>query len=198
MNLREALSILALHRGERIVVPTMASVGVWPEMSDTPLDFAYIPSSMGQAPALALGLALAQPSRGVVAVCGDGSMLMNLGALVTIAAQPANLFVVIIDNGLYEVTGGQPTAGSGRTDWAGLAQAAGIGRVYSFDSESVWRHGAAEALAGIGPVVIVLKVDGRIGCKTPAPPRPMSEQIERLQQALGVPPVKTHRIAEEK
>jgi thiamine pyrophosphate-dependent acetolactate synthase large subunit-like protein len=198
MKLREALSILAIHRGERIVVTTMASVGVWPELSDTPLDFAYIPSSMGQGPALGLGLALAQASRGVIAVCGDGSMLMNLGALVTIAAQPANLFVVIIDNGLYEVTGGQPTAGSGRTDWAGLARAAGIGRVYSFDSEPSWRSCASEALSGNGAAVIVLKVEGRIGCKTPAPPRPMSEQIRRLQEALGVPAVKTHRIGEEK
>jgi sulfopyruvate decarboxylase subunit beta len=198
MNLREALSILAAYRGERIVVTTMASVGVWPALSDTPLDFAYIPSSMGQAPALSLGLAMAQPSRGVVAVCGDGSMLMNLGALVTIAAHPANLFIIIIDNGLYEVTGGQPTAGSGRTDWAGLARAAGISRVYSFDAEASWRQGAVEALAGTGPAVIVLKVDGRIGCKTPAPPRPMSEQIKRLQRALGVAAVKTHRIADAK
>jgi sulfopyruvate decarboxylase subunit beta len=198
MNLREALAILAMHRGERIVVTTMASVAVWPELSDTPLDFAYIPSSMGQGPALALGLALAQPNRGVVAVCGDGSMLMNLGALVTIAAQPANLFVVIIDNGLYEVTGGQATAGAGQTDWTGLARAAGVARAYSFDSEHAWRQGAAEALAGPVPVVIALKVDGRMGCKTPAPPHPMSEQIRRLQQALGVPAVRTHRIAEEK
>jgi thiamine pyrophosphate-dependent acetolactate synthase large subunit-like protein len=198
MTLREALSILAMYRGKRIVVTTMASVSVWLELSDTPLDFAYIPSSMGQAPALGFGLALAQPSCGVIAVCGDGSMLMNLGALVTIAAQPANLFVVVIDNGLYEVTGGQPIAGSGRTDWAGLARAAGIARVYSFDSEPAWRQAAAEALAGKGPAVIVLKVDGRIGCKTPAPPHPMSEQIKRLQQTLGVPEVKTHRIAEEK
>jgi thiamine pyrophosphate-dependent acetolactate synthase large subunit-like protein len=198
MNLREALKILAVHRAERIVVTTMASVAVWPELSDTPLDFAYIPSSMGQAPALGLGLALAQPGRGVVAVCGDGSMLMNLGSLVTIAAQPANLFVVIIDNGLYEVTGGQPTAGAGRTDWAALARAAGISRVYSFDSEHRWRHGANEALGGTGPAVIILKVDGRTGCKTPAPPHPMSEQIKRLQEALGVSAVRTHRIAEEK
>jgi thiamine pyrophosphate-dependent acetolactate synthase large subunit-like protein len=198
MNLRKALSILAVHRGERIVVTTMASVGVWPELSDTPLDFAYIPSSMGQAPALGLGLALAQPTRAVIAVCGDGSMLMNLGSLVTIAAQPANLFIIIIDNGLYEVTGGQPTAGSGRTDWAGLARAAGIARAYSFDSELAWREGAHQALAGSGPAVIVLKVDGRTGCKTPAPPHPMPEQIERLQRALGVAAVRTHRIAEER
>src|SRR5262249_45208682 len=194
MTVQDALEVLARHRGERVVITTMTSITLWPALSDTGLDFAYIPSSMGQGPALGLGLALAQPGRGVVAVCGDGSMLMNLGSLVTIAAQPANLFVVIIDNGLYEVTGGQPTAGSGQTDWAALAGAGGMRRVYRFESEPSWRGGAREALAGTGPAVIVLKVDGRTGCKPPVPPHPMSEQIKRLQDALGVSAVRTHRI----
>ena len=61
MTLQEALDVLAKHRGERVVIPTMASVSVWPQLSDTPLDFAYMPSAMGQGPALGLGLALARP-----------------------------------------------------------------------------------------------------------------------------------------
>ena len=88
MELRDALRVLAQHRGDRVVITTMAAVGVWPELSDTPLDFAYIPSSMGQAPTIGLGLALAQPGRGVIVVNGDGSMLMNLGSLVTLAGNP--------------------------------------------------------------------------------------------------------------
>src|SRR6185295_19660147 len=100
---------LAAHRSDKVVVTTMSAVGIWPTISDTPLDFAYIPSSMGQGPALGLGLALAQPGRGVVVVNGDGCMLMNLGNLVTIAHYPADLFLLILDNQLYEVTGGQPT-----------------------------------------------------------------------------------------
>ena len=55
MSLREALEVLAAHRGRHVVITTMSSVGVWPGLSDTPLDFAYIPSSMGQGPALGLG-----------------------------------------------------------------------------------------------------------------------------------------------
>src|SRR5438067_3090207 len=129
----------------------MASIAIWPRLSDTPLDFAYMPSAMGQGPALGLGLALAQPERGVIVVNGDGGMLMNLGSLVTIANHPANLYLLIIDNGHYEVTGGQPTAGAGHTDFAGLARAAGIQRVYSFDDVQTWRTGAAEALSGTGP-----------------------------------------------
>jgi sulfopyruvate decarboxylase subunit beta len=186
MTLREALEVLAVNRGQRIVITTMSPITPWRELSDTPLDFAYIPSAMGQAPVLGLGLALAQPQRGVIVVNGDGCMLMNLGSLVTIAHHPANLYLLIIDNGQYEVTGGQPTAGAGHTDFAGLARAAGIQRVYSFDNVQTWRTGAAEALSGTGPVVIWLKVEPKMGQKTPTPPRPMAEQIDRLKQALGI------------
>src|SRR4051794_9958273 len=186
MTAREALQVLARHRGQRIVITTMTTTAEWPHLSDSPLDFEYLPSAMGQAPGLGLGLALAQPGRGVVVVTGDGSMLMNLGSLVTLARHPAQVYLLIMDNGLYEVTGGQPTAGSGRTDFAALARGAGIGRVYSFDTLEGWQAGAAEAMAGPGPVVVWLKVEGRLGQKTPQAPRPMAEQIARLRQALSV------------
>ena len=66
MTHQQALEVLAQHRGERIAIATMASIGFWPQLSDRPLDFAYMPSAMGQGPALALGLALAQPQRGAL------------------------------------------------------------------------------------------------------------------------------------
>ena len=186
MTHREVLEVVARQRGQRVVITTMGSIGIWPALSDTPLDFHYIPSSMGQGPALGLGLALAQPERGVIVINGDGCTLMNLGCLATLAGNRANLYLIIIDNGLYEVTGGQPTVGAGRVDFAGVARAAGIQRVYSFDSLGAWQAGASDALSGPGPAVIWLKVEGKIGQKTPAGPRPMSEQIQRLRQALGV------------
>jgi sulfopyruvate decarboxylase subunit beta len=184
MTLSQALEIVAAQRGQRIIIATMSSAGLWPSLSDTALDFIYIPSSMGQGPSLGQGLALAQPERGVIVLNGDGCTLMNLGCLVTLAHHPANVYLVIIENGLYEVTGGQPTAGAGRVDFAGLARAAGIERVYSYDNADAWRAGAAEALIGAGPVVICLKVEGRIGQKTPKAPRAMAEQLARLRQAL--------------
>jgi sulfopyruvate decarboxylase subunit beta len=186
MDPRAALEVLAAHRGDHVVITTMSAVAVWPQMSDTPLDFAYIPSSMSQGPALGLGLALAQPGRGVVVVNGDGCMLMSLGSLVTVASHPANLYLLIFDNALYEVTGGQPTAGTGRVDFAAMARAAGIRRVYAFDAIDDWRAKSAEVLTGAGPVAAWLKVDGKCGHTTPKAPRPMAEQIERLQRALGV------------
>jgi thiamine pyrophosphate-dependent acetolactate synthase large subunit-like protein len=186
MTHRQALEILAAHRGRQVVITTHGSVDLWASLSDTPLDFAFVPISMGQAPALGLGLALARPERPVVVVNGDGSMLMNLGCLVTIAGCPADLFLVIIDNHVYEVTGGQAVAGAGRTDFAALARAAGIRRVYSFESAAAWRDGAAAALAGKGPVVIRLRVAARPEQCAPTTAAPMGEQLARLTRALGV------------
>lgn len=184
MTQQQALEVLARRRGDNLVVTTMSSVGIWPQFSDSPLDFAYIPSAMGHAPGLGLGLALAQKKHGVIVVNGDGCTLMNLGSLVTLAQNPANVYLVILDNGLYEVTGGQRVAGSGRTDFAQIAHGAGIRRVYACDTLAAWQETSAQALSGQGPVVVCLKVEGRIGQKTPKAPRPMAEQIARLKEAL--------------
>ncbi len=186
MSQQQALEVLAARRGDRVVVTTMSATGIFPALSRHPLDFHYIPSAMGHGSSLGMGLALAQPQRGVIIVNGDGGMLMNLGSLVTLANHAANVFLIIVDNGLYEVTGGQAVPGAGQTNFAGLASAAGIRRVYTFDSLTAWQAGAAEALSGRGPVVVWLKVEGRKGQLTPKPPRPMSQQIASLRHALGI------------
>jgi sulfopyruvate decarboxylase subunit beta len=185
MTHREALEVLAARRGQHCVLTTHGSVDLWVALSDTPLDFSYVPAAMGQGPALGLGLALAQARHGVVVVCGDGHLLMNLGCLTTLANHPVNLFVIVMDNGVYEVTGGQPIPGAGRTDFAGLARAAGIRRVYSCQTVEEWRDRAAEALSPPGPVVIGLKVAPRPGQQAPTAMRPMAEQIGRLRRVLG-------------
>ena len=185
INHDDALAVIAKHRGQRIVIPTMASVPVWYGLSNQPLDFTYMPSAMGHGPELGLGLALAQPDHGVIVFNGDGSMLMNLGSLVTLAQNPAPVYLIIIDNGMYEITGGQRVAGAGRTDFAGMAKAAGIERVYAFADLAAWEAKASEALTGPGPVVVVLHVVGRTGQKTPTAPVLMADQITRLQAALA-------------
>src|SRR5215470_2010538 len=77
----------------------------------------YMLGSMGLAAPIALGVAMAQPERGVIALEGDGSILMSLGCLTTIAnLRPRNLTVIIWDNGLYQITGKQVTATGGVTD----------------------------------------------------------------------------------
>jgi sulfopyruvate decarboxylase subunit beta len=83
------------------------------------------------------------------------------------------------------VTGGQDVAGAGTTDYAGLARAAGIGRVYAFAEAEAWRTAAPDVLGGPGPAFAWLTVQGVRGHKTPSPPRPMGEQVERLRAAVS-------------
>jgi len=184
MTHREALEVLAANRRQHIVLTTHGSIDLWVSLSDTALDFSYVPASMGQGPLVGLGLALAQSQHGVIVVTGDGSILMNAGCLVTLANHPAELLSVVIDKGVYEVTGGQRTAGAGRAHFAELARAAGIQRAYSFESAESWGAAAAETLSGPGPVVIWLKVEARADQRAPTTARPMAEQINRLRQQL--------------
>lgn len=185
MTHRDALDVLAAHRGDRVVVTTMGSVGIWPTISESPRDFHYLPSSMGQGVPLGLGLCLAKPGLGVIVVTGDGGLLMNLGCLVTAAQFQVPLFVVLIDNGLYEVTGGQPVAGAGRLDYVAIALGAGFERVYGYETRAEWSAGVEECLTGEGPVFVWLRVAGEKGKATPTAPLPMAEQIERLRGAIG-------------
>jgi thiamine pyrophosphate-dependent acetolactate synthase large subunit-like protein len=186
MTHRQALEVLARQRRDQVVITTMGSAGIWPHLSDSPRDFHYLPSSMGQAVPLGLGLCLARPGLPVVVLVGDGGLLMNLGCLITAAQFTVPLSILLIDNGLYEVTGGQPVANAGQTDFATIARGAGITRVYSCDTAEAWAAVAAEVLTGPGPVFAWLKVRGELGKATPSPPRPMAEQIARLRAALGL------------
>src|SRR5713101_3520650 len=87
----------------------------------------YMLGSMGLAFPIALGVALAQPERRVFALEGDGSLLMQMGCLSTIAAlKPRNLTIIVWDNGLYQITGSQPTATAAAADVVEIARGAGI------------------------------------------------------------------------
>src|SRR6185503_21121770 len=83
----------------------------------------YMLGSMGLACPIALGVALAQPERGVIALEGDGSILMSLGCLATIGmVKPRNLTIVIMDNGIYQITGKQKAATAGTADIVAIAR----------------------------------------------------------------------------
>lgn len=189
MPIGEALAVVASLRTDQVVVTTMGAAREWPKLSRHPLDFHYLPSAMGQAPMLGLGLALAQPAREVIALNGDGSMLMNLGALVTIAASGAqNFTLIVLENGLYEVTGGQATVAAASpqpVDLVGIARGAGIRGAAGFCDLEAWRQGAAAALKVPGPRFIVLRVSP-VGESFHLPPPPsMSEQVARLMRELA-------------
>jgi thiamine pyrophosphate-dependent acetolactate synthase large subunit-like protein len=155
-----ALAVLARRRRDEIVVTTMTSSRVWAHLSTRPeLDLSF-GGCMGKASSLGLGLALGRPDRRVWVLDGDGSLLMNLGTLVTIAQQaPANLTHFLLENGVYEVTGGQPVPGAGLVDFAAMARAAGYPAAFRFDALDTLEAGLDNALAAPGPTFITLVVD---------------------------------------
>lgn len=135
MSKDDLLLPLLRRRTDEVVVTSMGITRPWGRISHHDLDFASADSAMGHTADLALGIALAHPSRKVICLNGDGSMLMNLGTLVTAAeAQAENYVLFVLENGTYEITGNQPIPGAGRVDFAGLASACGFRRVYSVSS----------------------------------------------------------------
>jgi sulfopyruvate decarboxylase subunit beta len=123
-------------------------------------NFFYLQHAMGLASSVGLGLALHLPREKVVVLDGDGSVLMNLGTLATLARyRPRNLMHVIFDNGSLLSTGGFDShTTSGVTDLAAMARAAGIARVVTVDSVMAFGEAAIEAFAADDLTVIVAKV----------------------------------------
>ena len=120
----------------------------------------YMLGSMGLAAPIALGVALAQSERNVVALEGDGSILMNLGTLTTIASlAPLNLTVVIWDNGLYQITGMQTTATSTVTDIVAVAAGCGIAQSSWATDEAHFEQLVNNAVSTPGPHFIAARVD---------------------------------------
>jgi thiamine pyrophosphate-dependent acetolactate synthase large subunit-like protein len=126
---------------------------------DRDLNF-YTWGSMGLTSSIALGLALAQPSRRVVALDGDGSLLMNLGSLATIACSaPENLVLVVLDNEQYGTTGGQRTATASGADLAAAGRAMGVRLAVSVDDVQGLQRALDASREAPGPWMIVAKVD---------------------------------------
>ena len=132
----------------------------------------YMLGSMGLACPIALGVALAQPGRGVIALEGDGSILMSLGCLTTIAkVAPRNLTIVIWDNGIYQITGKQPTATAGATDIVAVAKGAGIPNSYWVRDEEHFEQLLIRRFSEDGPLLLAAKIDDKPGpVQTPRDP----------------------------
>ena len=188
MSLIDALNVLVDLRSDEVIVATMGSAREWVHLSSHPLDLIYLPSTMGGGVPLGLGLALAQPQRHVIVLSGDGSLLMNLGSLVTAAAHPAqNLTVVVVDNGVYEVTGGQKLVTANRpVDLTKIALAAGFETVIEFGELATWKDQAQSVLSQPGPRFVSLKVAPVQDDYSVASPGPMAERIENFRKAIRV------------
>jgi phosphonopyruvate decarboxylase len=183
---KDAVAAVHAARGAHdIVITTMSPARDWMTLTQHPLDIVFVPSAMGHATSLGLGLALAQPDRRVIVCNGDGSMLMNLGSLVSIAgAGVTNLVVVVFDNGVYEVTGSQPTPGLGEVDFVAIARGSGFTSLFEFSDLDSWKSEIATVLAAPGPVFVTLRVIAEYGIPGPRSPGPAGERARRLIDAL--------------
>jgi thiamine pyrophosphate-dependent acetolactate synthase large subunit-like protein len=124
----------------------------------------YMLGSMGLAIPIALGVAVAQPHRRVIALEGDGSVLMQLGCLSTVAIRaPRNLTIVVMDNGLYQITGSQPTATATALDIVAVAHGCGLANSSWAADESSFDVLAEAALKREAPSLIALHIDGQPG-----------------------------------
>jgi thiamine pyrophosphate-dependent acetolactate synthase large subunit-like protein len=124
----------------------------------------YMLGSMGLAFPIALGVALAQPTRRIFALEGDGSLLMQMGCLSTIATlKPKNLTMIVMDNGVYQITGAQPTPAAAVADIVAIAQGSGIANSAWAADEEDFERLVDQSLTATVPTLIAVRIDEKPG-----------------------------------
>ena len=167
---RDAIAALVAEarRTNALSVTTEQAIGAWraavPEPANAIPDHLDIVGCMGAASTIALGLALARPDRKVLIVDGDGSLLMQLGSLVTIAGAAApNLYHFVFENGVYETSGSQPLPGEGRFDLMEMARAAGYLHTAKYADSATFGADLPNLLGRAGPVFISVRTEPEDG-----------------------------------
>jgi len=160
MKRDDCLKALARHITDAdIVLPVYSTAFDWIAIRPHPLNY-LSHGAMGLASSHGLGLALGRPDKRVIVLDGDGSLLMNLGTLVTIGeVAPPNLFHFVCENGCYEANGGHPIPGRAAVDFAGFARAAGYRAVHAFSDLKIFEQQIGAILAEPGPIFIDLKIE---------------------------------------
>ena len=145
----------------------------------------YMLGSMGLAFPIALGVALAQPRRRVFALEGDGSLLMQMGCLSTIATlKPNNLTMIVMDNGVYQITGAQPTPAATVSDIVAIAVGCGLANSAWAADEDDFERLIEQSLSAFGPTLIGVRIDDKPGVG--ATRRDPVQIRERFMLGLGV------------
>ncbi|HEY7164569.1 MAG TPA: thiamine pyrophosphate-dependent enzyme [Candidatus Binatia bacterium] len=158
MERDQMLKVFARHRKDEIVVAVYMAAQEMTHIMPNDLNYTFT-GAMGQGSSHALGLALGRPDKRVVLFDGDGSLLMNLGTLVTIAnTAPKNLVHCLCQNGTYETNGSVPIPRAGAVRFADMAKAAGYPKTYEFSSLDEWDRNLPTVLKEDGPIFVDLKV----------------------------------------
>ena len=190
IRMNDALKLIADRRDDAVVITAMTGSRGWRQVSgeDQPLDVP-LRGAMSKAPSIALGVCMAQPDRKVIVIDGDGSLLMNLGALVTAAGKaPQNLYHFVLENGVYAVTGGQPVPNALQFSFAGMARSAGYRSAYEFDDLEDFATRVDEIMSAPGPVLVCLRTEPEVENTPihlrPRSPRTMAQILGDLKQAI--------------
>lgn len=184
ISYRDAIDTIHGERNDAVCVTTMTQTKYWYAVSERPELDIGIANGMSKASSVALGVALGVPGRSVLVLDGDGSLLMNLGSLVTIAGQrPANLYHFVFDNGIYAVTGGQPLPNP-RVDYAAMALASGYAHAHAFAEAGKLEAELPEILRKPGPMLIHISVVGE----------PASEGIDQTWESNAKMPAQLRAV----
>lgn len=163
MKRYDCLRTIAPHFGDELVVTNLGAVRhEWQALR--PHHGNYHLQNLGLTSSMALGLALALPHRKVVALDGDGSLLLNLGSLATIANQhPRNLVHIVFDNECYESSRGAPTATAGQADLAAVARGCGLANVITARTVAEFKQGFLQTFKDKDLYFILAKVESGAG-----------------------------------
>src|SRR5215470_560888 len=181
----DILREVAAARGTAICVPTMTTSPAWRTLAPDDLSVGCS-GFMGGASSLGLGLALSVPDRRVVVFDGDGSLLMQLGSLATIAgARPRNLTHLLFKNGVYHTSGSQDIPGGLTVDFVQMAQGAGYRKAYAVTDLDDFKRRLPSMFTAAGPIFVELHTT--LADKTPMTDRgglPFNQQVENLRKKL--------------
>jgi len=186
MQRKDPTEALAAVRADAITITTEQCIKAWREAVPGAIDdptHIDIVGAMGSASSIGLGIALAQPQKKVIVMDGDGSLLMQLGSLVTIAgAAPENLYHFVFENGVYATSGGQPLPAEGRLDFEMLARGAGFAHAARFDDASAFKAALPDLLNRRGPVFVTLQIGPELGVPSGTRSALMGEQMKAVRK----------------
>src|SRR5215468_5981593 len=152
----DILREIAAARGDAVCVPTMTTSPAWRTLAPDDLSIGCV-GFMGGASSLGLGLALAIPKRRVIVFDGDGSLLMQLGTLATIAgARPRNLTHLLFKNGVYHTSGSQEIPGGLTVDFVTMARGAGYPMALAIGELDELKRKLPQLLSATGPIFVEL------------------------------------------
>ena len=180
----DALQAIYSDLQDKIVVTIMGAVAAELYTIGHRPNFFYLEHAMGLASSMGLGIALSMPQHKVIVLDGDGSLLMNLGTLSTMARyKPGNLLHIVFDNESLLSVGGFPTATATGTDLAGIARASGVPSVTQANTPESLSKSVRDALASNTLTTIISKVEA-IGPKTFHMDLPLLENRFQFKRAL--------------